>query len=281
MMFLKKSNKTMEKRLKYPKLEHASTRDYDDVFTGKLDYLIIQDFISKDELKNFHQKISLLHSENKSILENKKTGFFLGKSILGSKDLSEYFEIAKTYNKTEPEILGFSFVERLKSILNKISVASSVQIPVSASGKDYLGSSIRILEPDKAAFPAHTDKYVHDIAEEARELNSMISSENIISFFAVLKNPEKGGRLFLFNKLYKDTSPDILNNLTSGDFSEVQKYIYKHEALEVPLKEGDLILFDAGQRWHLVEPIYGTRQRITVGCFTSYNKKKDTIYLWS
>lgn len=271
----------MEKRLQYPMLEHAGTSDYEDVFTGKLDYLIIKDFISKDELKKFHQKISILLSENKSVLESKKTGFFLGKSILGSKDLSEYFEIAKTYNKTEPEILGFSFIERLRAVLNKISDTPSVKIPVSATGKDYLGSSIRILEPDKAAFPAHTDKYVHDIAEEARELNSMISSENIISFFAVLKNPEKGGRLFLFNKLYKDTSADVLNNLTFGDFSEVQKYIYKHEAIEVPLQEGDLILFDAGQRWHLVEPIYGAQQRITVGCFTSYSKGRDAIYIWS
>lgn len=67
----------------------------------------------------------------------------------------------------------------------------------------------------------------------------------------------------------------------NGDYTNVQRYIYKHDVIEVNMEEGDLILFDAGQRWHMVEPIYGQTDRITVGCFTSYNKDKTKIYYWS
>jgi hypothetical protein len=255
--------------------------DYNSIFTDKNDYIIVKNFITHVEITEFNKKRNAILNSNTWLKEKTKTGLFLGKSLLAANTLEEYFAVAEKYNRHENEILGFSFNKRLEDYIKKISDVKSVEIPKNKAGSDYLGNSIRVLSPGKAAFPVHTDKYVHDISEKSQELNTIISDENIVSFFAVLSNAEKGGQLYLFDYYYRNTPHSILNELTNGNFAKVQKFVYKRKSIKVYLEEGDLILFDAGQRWHLVEPIYGKKERVTIGCFSSYNKSKDKIFYWS
>ncbi len=281
MKLLKKARNIRKKVLDINELNESNKNDYDDVFSGKLDYLLIKNFIPKSELSQFNNQLNLADNIKNNYREHTKSGFFLGYSLLEANSISDYFVMADKYNAHEKDILGFSFNERIIQLTEKISSVHSIEIPVNEKRDQYLGNTVRVLEPNKPAFPAHTDKYVHDINPKARHLNTLITPENLISYFAVLKNTCKGGRLYLFNKYYSDTPHQILEELTSGDFKKVQKYIYRNEVIKIDLEEGDLILFNAGNRWHLVEPIYGPDARITVGSFTSYNKNKDKIYIWS
>lgn len=281
LFFRKRDRNVRAKSVHIDALDASNRSDYDDVFTGKLDYLLIRDFIRPDELDRFSRHYPELLAAQYPFLEKTKTGFFIGNSLLEKNSLDDYFNNAEAYHRHEKALLGFSFNERLSALIPRISGVGTSGIPHNAAGRSYLGNTIRVLEPDKAAFPAHTDKYVHDTHPKAQELNAQISAENMISFFAVLQNPDRGGRLFLFSKLYKDTSSGILNELTYGNFTAVQRYIYRFPSIRVDMQPGDLILFDAGQRWHMVEPIFGNQPRITVGSFTAYNKAKDAIYFWS
>jgi hypothetical protein len=278
--FLSKRKQIHATTVAYNDISSLSPDIYDDIFTGKMDYLLIKNFIQPDEL-NYLKNTSIQQLKTSSFRETTKSGCFLGKSLLEKNTLGDYFTSAENYNKQEKDLLGFSFNNRISALLRKISRASDISIPQNAKGIPYTGNTLRILEADKVAFPPHTDKYVHDIHPKSEELKNMISDDNLISFFALINKPEEGGRLFLFDKHYKDTPPEILHELSYGNYTKVQKYIYRHDCIRIDMNEGDLVLFDAGQRWHMIEPVSGKTDRITIGCFTSYSKDRNSIYFWS
>lgn len=178
-----KSKKINVKNIDILELKESNKTDYDDIFSGKLDYLIIKNFITPAEIKTIQSNIEIIKQDNSFFNEKTKTGLFLGKSLLEKNTLEEYFIAAEAYHRQETKLLGFSFNKRIKEVIRQISNIKDIEIPVNRNGDYYLGNSVRILEASKAAFPAHTDKFVHDNSEKAKELNTVISSENMISFF--------------------------------------------------------------------------------------------------
>lgn len=278
LFFLKEHIACSKIIIDYSELEKLPSSVFDDIFTGKLDYLLIRNFITKDEIKSFKKNnIPFLKDYNK-LLVKKNDRSFIGLPILETTDKKEHFKIAKEYKQNEEKILGFSYNERIIKVLSKITSLQNIEIPKDKTGNEYLGNSVRFLD---VTFSIHIDKIVFDTHIQSEELRTMMSPENILSFYSVLKNPIIGGRLFLFNKLHKDTPENILEQNAIGNFKVVENYIYQYDVTKIKVNEGDLILFDAGQRWHLIEPMLGYEKRISIGCNTSYNKEKTKIYFWS
>ena len=57
--------------------------------------------------------------------------------------------------------------------------------------------------------------------------------------------------------------------------------IENEEVQLIDPQKGDLILFAGGQIWHRVEQVMGSRERVTIGGFLSFNYEKDAVCYWS
>lgn len=260
-------------------LNTENSSDFDDLFTGKLDYLIVKNFITSYELTSFNSKLNSILKRTDLILEFKNDRAYIGIPILETFDKESYFTVAKICNEEQEQMIGFSFNNRIKEVIKIISDNNKVEIPRSKiNDKSYLGSVVRLLTRN---YNHHADKQTLDHHVMATEINQLISDENTLSIYTVLKNPEKGGRLYLFDILYKDTPKKILNYNFQKQFNKVKKYIEKKQVIKVEVNERDLIIFAGGQRWHMIEPLHKNNTRITMGCMSSYSKEKDKIYFWT
>lgn len=266
---------TIEGLSKYPTL-------FEDMYEGRIDGIIVKNFISQDELDHFYKS---LREQKQDIVDTreKKFGFFLGKSLYNSDpDLKEYLDKAELFEKELLTLFNFDYCARFQKVLEYLAEGKKVCRPTHSSGRNYLGATIRFMEPHKGALVEHCGLQFYDIFAETAEIESTIDKSNQISAFCCLQQAEKGGALQLFDITYqqthllKDQSLDGLKN-----FHNLMKVVRKRGYTNVKPNEGDLLLFNGGWIWHRIQNIKGNIPRITIGSFTAFSKDRSEVYYWS
>lgn len=253
--------------------EHA----FEDIFFGKSDVLIIENFLTNDEVKIIQNYTLHAKETFPSLVDQKYMGYTIGKTLFESDSLEMYFDLASMFQQNKLDILGINLEERITALLHAIS---NKPITSTIDKNTYLSISARIMHPNNKGLTLHSDFHIHQIREESRELCKNIHDKTLLSCIVIVQQPKEGGKLLIYDLNYDDI-PSKLTDFSTSSYDDLIKYVKKgkHHTYNPP--EGSILLFNAGQRFHEVEPIKGDTPRITVGCFASYSKNMEKILIWS
>ncbi len=155
------------------------------------------------------------------------------------------------------------------------------------SNTTFSPANIRVLEPNKGGIHLHSVNYFQkEFPDFFTYLSDMSNTTEQLSYFVVLRKPEGGGELSLYDLEWKEAQykMDLFENNAiqkkDGTWVDVEdrKQIKK---MYINPQPGDMVLFDGGQIWHRVEDILGSQSRITIGGFLTFSYDDSKIYYWA
>ncbi len=147
--------------------------------------------------------------------------------------------------------------------------------PVTAEGRSFCPGTVRAM-PAGAGLLLHHDNHYHlPVYGPVRE---QLDTGTLLSFFAILRRPAKGGRLCVFNRGPQDDAH--LPHLDNG-FPDPQGFLREVYHQYFDLGEGDLIVFASSRLYHMVEPVAGPDPRITLGGFMGLDRAGERCLYWS
>jgi len=244
---------------------------------GKIDGILIKDFMPAE--------IALSRGEilrhNPSLMRSTfcPYGRIYARTIIGIGNQSEqYFEDAQVFRSECEQFFGSedSFEAHLGQLLSKIAGGRKVSLPLGLDGSPYSPATIRWVDPAGMIAPHCEKVYFQTGSLPFQLLNQIASADTIFSFFMVMTKPEAGGELVLYNFNWQN------QNGNGGGKKTDLKYLNSHyNPTSIPISEGDLIIFDAGQIWHQISEVKGTIPRMTIGGFISFSKDDKTLYYFS
>lgn len=190
--------------------------------------------------------------------------------------LETYLSSASQHRMSASAVLGSEFdVEReLTSLLEQLSGNRSVQVAVSADGQAYVPYTLRLLKEGKQ-ISVHHD-YHYSLALY-RELSELLDTTTLVSFFLTMQRAESGGALIVYGLNSDDPKQPQLPN----GWWDLRAIEEQYERTRFDLFPGDFVLLAAGRRFHRVEPVAGTRSRVTLGGFLAFDKVRERVLFWS
>lgn len=237
-----------------------------DLYEGREDGVIINGFISSDEIrcildnlnrkKGFHHKIRFGHTFG---------------ITLSDSDQQKYFRYASLFLPALYEVAGKSILERLEYCFASLTNLPC-EIARNKNGELAVPATIRTLYPGKGGLPIHCERATTtDIDPISTGITDLFYRRNILSYFVVLQNASKGGSLILFN------STDYRPGMGLKSVSDI--FLLKGQKFKP--EPGDLLIFNGGSIWHKVEDIKGKNDRITMAGFLDLNKDRSKWIFWS
>jgi hypothetical protein len=208
-------------------------------------------------------------------------GAALGRPLLqdGVADTTWHLDDAERVKPVYEELFGFDPHERLGAVLAPALGGLAWSTPVEG-GRPYNPGNIRHMEVGGGGLAAHAgNEFLVSTADGAsRHLLATTQAIDHMSYFVMLQPAEEGGELSVFERLWEDPAERgedaAVPLLNDHEFDGVPH-------LAVTPAPGDLILFNAGRRYHRVEEIRGTVPRITYGGFTAPSHGGTALHCWA
>lgn len=207
-------------------------------------------------------------------------GSVLGRPLLQdgmSPDRRPHLDDAERAWPAYRTLFGFDPHEQIATMLAPILGSLAWSSPTE-DGRRYNPGNIRVMEPGGGGLVAHAgNEFLYTTGPgSGSHLLATTDAFDHLSYFVVLQRPEGGGTLSVFDKLWQN--PDETGALP-------QPLGYDHEfdgiaARTIDAAPGDMVLFRAGRRYHRVEPIEGTRPRLTYGGFTAPSRDGAALNCW-
>ena len=265
--------------LDYRELERYHPDGAKDLLVGKKDGFLVRDVLSQQEAEAL---ASCTESLSVNLQFPMPFGFICGEPLMVSQaDRKPYFENARRYRHELIENCGFDFDARLVEVFSKLSGQQKVAIPQSAAGDIYGASVIRVIEPNTYGLHAHSGNEFINEYESMSELADKANLYNQLSYFVVLRAPELGGELCLYDLEWEQTPAEVHSNRYPHFSLARDDYFERFEKHYIRPQVGDLIYFAGGRIWHQVCPVIGLDERITIGGFTSFSNDDKDLYIWS
>lgn len=268
--------------LSFPELK-SKNDVFEKIYDKKLDGAIIKNFLSDKEVETFFKNLNACKN-NLTQKNNLDFGYTLGTSFQETgDDLKKYYNHVGKVNEEINDLFGFDFNERLIKTFEKLTEQDiPVAVASSETGEDYLCTTIRFMEPGKGGLPVHVHLGFFDSGYKQPnmvKLKQIIDLAGELSFFIPLQYSESGGELKLFD-LYYENVPAPLKKL-HFDHPKVSRFVNNRKIQLLKPNIGEMIIFNGGSIWHRVEPINGTKSRITIGGFANFATGRNKIILWS
>lgn len=177
------------------------------------------------------------------------------------------------------ELFGFDPYERLGEVLAPALDGRPWSVPTE-DGEPYNPGNIRYMTPGGGGLAAHAGNefLVTNAPGSARHLLATTDAIDHMSYFVMMQPPERGGELSVYEKLWddprergEDAAIPLLNDHEFDDLA----------CIRVTPGPGDLIIFNAGRRWHRVEKVEGTLARITYGGFVAPSTDGAALHAWA
>lgn len=252
-----------------------------DVHQNKVEGFILKNVFSKEEVDEF---LRLIEQINTSEFLLTKTGTIIPDPFATISDLDEriqnYIDKRDKFNT-----FGFKkYYEKLNSLMNFIGEPFEVNIPkLRVDQSEAVPANIRHFYPDKGGLFVHCGYLFQEHSPVYYQAVEPMKKEGQLSFFIVMQQPESGGELTLYDMIWE--------NVNSKDFLENNEYVIDKNGSKVYLKDlenkkinpgpGDLLIFYGGKIWHRVEPILGSKPRITLGGFINFSNDDKKLFFWS
>jgi hapalindole-type alkaloid chlorinase len=243
---------------------------------GEFDGLLVKEVFPRDAVERAVRDLEPFLATGTPVV----FGTVLGRPLYqgGASSTSQaHLDDAERTRPIYRELLGFDPHERLAQVLEPALGGLQWSIPAE-DGQLYNPGNIRCMEPGSGGLPAHAGNQFLSSQDEgpARYLMTATRAMDHMSYFVVLQRPEAGGGLSVFERLWEGPSE------TAGEVIPLED---NHEWDSVPSirltpGSGDLILFNAGRRWHRVEEIEGALPRITYGGFAAPSQDGTELHCW-
>ena len=269
-----------------------------DLYTNQADGYLIKNFLSEKEVDTIMSNFDNVLNNDPAYTHVGYTypAIFAEFSNRISQETEEnkvkairtYFDKTTKFNDNFKNEFGVDVKTRFESLLKAISGNREIVVAdgIDNNGK-YPFATVRYLTPEVGLMSVHCGNYFGKTFEDFyKDLTKKVAVENQMSFFIMLREPEVGGELTLFNFRWKlgqtKVDPREDNEIIQPDgtkmYVENDKEIIKDKI--VP-KKGDMILFQGGNIWHRVEMVKGNTPRITLGGFIGISIDKTKFYYWS
>jgi hapalindole-type alkaloid chlorinase len=261
------------------------------LYTREVDGYIIKNFLKSNEIEIALQNLSLLNMNAKGYF-TEKGAYTIPRSFsmleknkdVNYEGLERYFDEVDEYRSILQKIFSFDFEKRLFKLFTNMENERIIASPAFEwQGKRRLFSSstIRVCSPELGGIDIHVGNMFKSLYPMFYDfLGKIIDVQNQISYFVVLKKPESGGELILYNAEWKDykgmLGKDKIRKADGtvallGDID--RQYI-------IP-DVGDMVLFAGGDIWHSVNNLFGSSPRITIGGFLARSDKDQTLFTWA
>jgi len=244
------------------------------VLNHDLDAVVVEGFLSLNKCSQIVDARSGLSQELRNEIP---FGTVYGKTLVGSGDsMEEYFTRARQLNEQIVEVLEIDILKELRSLLN-IDVSTAFQ-----NGDPYTVGTIRSFFPQKGGLHAHAEaEFVHTLSE-FNQIKNWVDIETQINYLLILQEPEEGGELVLYDLRWNQTPNELKSNQGFYNHYESREAIINKYSQEIiPLKTGDLILFNGINIWHAVKQITGKTDRITFAGFLAKEKEGSNYVVYN
>lgn len=190
-------------------------------------------------------------------------------------DRTAYLDDAERVAGRFREAFGFEPFERACATMSALGGGIAVAAP-QEGGRPYLPGNVRWMEPHGRALPAHVGNEFQLGNLAYSHLETVTRIRDHYSWFVVIQEPEAGGALSVYDLLFESHQPAN----TWGEHGRDDTEFDRLPARSVGPDVGTLVLFGGGWRWHRVEPIGGTRPRMTYGGFAGHSTDGAELHCW-
>jgi hypothetical protein len=152
-----------------------------------------------------------------------------------------------------------------------------VRVATTTSGEPYVRWSLREVKPT-GRIPLHYEDEAFELPAMQTYCEPLLAKRHHMSAYLTLQNPQSGGELRVYDLLGTEApSPHIQRLPRDADVATLA--LADVSNWTVPdTQPGDLLIFDAGRRWHEVRTVTGTRARWTMGMFFGQALDGSWIY---
>jgi hypothetical protein len=260
----------------------------DDIYSKKIDGVVIKDALSSSMVDEILKSLSTIDAEK---YVNMKEGYYSFPKPFSYVDLNEnLFEdsistLCNEWNwlkQNSINLFSVDLIQEFVKIFSKITNANNVEIPKGYNGKgSYSPYTFRILSPNIGKFLLHVGNQFNITHSKLYDdLTTKVEVHNQLSFFFMINPPDKGGELTVYD-IEWDNVKKRVDDFTLEDIDGNIIHVDDRKKESFGLNKGDLLIFCGGELWHRVEPVYGNKNRITLGGFLGYSKDKSTLFFWS
>lgn len=246
-----------------------------DIYDRKIYGIIVHNVFSPEEASTIVERLE----GTKSSLRWRKffNASIYGQPLLISQELNQYCEEAAQFQREFRELFSglIDYESRITKILSAISGGRSVKVPTAPSGNSYSPVSIRVLEENQFIGSHFDNQFLHNLPAY-QHLSTILELEDHFGCFTVLKAPDAGGEVVLYDLDWSNTENGILK-----DGQPIESVIEKCDQMSIRLDAGDMIFHRGGRIYHGISPVEGSRQRITIGSFVSFSSDGKKVYYWS
>jgi len=194
-------------------------------------------------------------------------------------DFDPYLDGAEAAARSVDAAFGFSIVDTVSSILQRISGDLPVEVAQSR-GRRYLPGTFRTAAPGHGGLRAHTANLFLEMNCERglRQLVEHLDLADGISWFFVVQAPQEGGPLRLFDARWPE---DPTRRAEGAKWADDDTGVEALRSTIVPPRTGDLIVFRGGDLWHAVDDVGGNVPRVTYGGFLAPRRDRTGYEFWS
>lgn len=176
------------------------------------------------------------------------------------------------------DAFGFDPHERLVQQISPLFDGTELVAPTE-NGHGYNPGNMRWWEAGKGGLPAHAgNEFIGLVGDGA--MSHLLTTTRVAdhwSYFVVLQRAEIGGALSVYDLLHDDYAQ---HDTSWADAGRDDSFFDTVNHIKVDAGPGDLVLFGGGWRWHRVDPVEGSRPRITYGGFAAPSVAGDAIHFW-
>jgi hypothetical protein len=159
--------------------------------------------------------------------------------------------------------------------------------PLTVGGRPLLPLGVRTLRPGSAGIDIHCENaFLNQLSDDFKEmLYSAVDLENALSVFITLSAADHGGDLIVFDHEW-DAVLIELNRTSYEERHDANGSIFTSRNHHAPSgktvrsQSGTAVIFRAAQIWHMVSPVLGKQDRVTVGCFIGQGHD-GKVYYWA
>lgn len=165
-------------------------------------------------------------------------------------------------------------VARVSQVLSGLFGGRPAGPPAFDAEKSWAPCNYRALDPGEQIYSHHDNHFGLEVYQRMPE---DLDRTTALSWFVTLQAPDAGGELVVYGLWGSDPNPPMLPTRFL-DTAALEARFHKHAC---DLRDGDLVVFDAGRYVHRVTPVEGERPRLTLGGFLTVAKDRSRLAFWA
>ncbi len=183
------------------------------------------------------------HKEQKHIFNKPKSIVSPGLSDLIT---SDYLSFTSTFK----EVYKIDLMNKISNLFYKLNNNTlSKQLVIGENDLVSTGN-FRVMFPTIPSLFLHCGNQFNKLQKNYNFLSTQVEVHNHLSYFVVLKKPDEGGRLTVYDIDWKEAQESIFRTSSiitlKGDKVNLDKKTSKIKNLKLDLKVGDLLIFAGG-----------------------------------